>query len=133
LPSRIDLLFHFCYGDAGHKHVVEPTDMSDMVVMTNSLCRRISRPIQLIHMPVPRDRSDDRYFAPLKALKMKPETLLCLGLVHHTDGIAGTAQRLETAKRYVTGFAVSTECGFGRRPIETIPELLEIHRQTADL
>lgn len=133
VPSNIDLLFHFCYGDAGHKHVVEPTDMSDMVTMANSLCQRIKRPIQLIHMPVPRDRSDDRYFEPLNALQMKPETLLCLGLVHHTDGIAGTAKRLETAKRYATDFAVGTECGFGRRPIETIPPLLDIHRQTADL
>ena len=28
-----------------------------------------TRPIELIHMPVPRDRSDDAYFAPLKALE----------------------------------------------------------------
>jgi len=133
VPSNIDLLFHFCYGDSGHKHVVEPTDMGDMVVMANSLCRRIERPIQLIHMPVPRDRSDARYFEPLKSLKMKPETQLCLGLVHHTDGIEGTTKRLATAKTFVADFAIGTECGFGRRPLETIPALLRIHREAAQL
>lgn len=133
VPGDIDLLFHFCYGDAGHKHVVEPTDMSDMVVMANSLCRRIERPIQLIHMPVPRDRSDARYFEPLKSLRLKPETMLCLGLVHHTDGITGTAKRLATAKSFIADFAIGTECGFGRRPIETIPALLRIHSEAAGI
>jgi hypothetical protein len=133
VPRDIDLLFHFCYGDAGHKHVVEPTDMSDMVVMANSLSRRIERPIQLIHMPVPRDRSDARYFEPLKSLKLGPETMLCLGLVHHTDGIAGTAKRLAMAKTFVADFAIGTECGFGRRPVETIPALLQIHREAAEM
>ena len=133
VPDNIDLLFHFCYGDAGHKHVVEPTDMGDMVAMANSLCARISRTIQLIHMPVPRDRSDPEYFGPLKSLQLKPETLLCLGLIHHTDGIGGTAKRLATASKFVSNFAIGTECGFGRRPVETIPELLRIHREAAAL
>ena len=31
VPDDIELLYHFCYGDAGHRHVVEPTDMGDMV------------------------------------------------------------------------------------------------------
>ncbi len=68
VPADIDLLFHFCYGDAGHKHVVEPTDMGDMVDFANRLATRIARPIQLVHMPVPRDRTDEAYFAPLSRL-----------------------------------------------------------------
>ena len=30
-------MFHFCYGDSNHRHVVEPTDMADMVEMANRL------------------------------------------------------------------------------------------------
>ena len=131
VPADIDLLFHFCYGDANHKHVVEPTDMGDMVDMANHLAQRIRRPIQLIHMPVPRDRSDDAYFDPLKRLQMKEGCQLCLGLVHHTDGLKGTLNRLATASRHASGFAIATECGFGRRRPETIPELLEIHARAA--
>jgi hypothetical protein len=131
VPRGVDLLFHFCYGDAGHKHVVEPTDMGDMVAFANLLSARIGRSIELIHMPVPRDRSDAAYFEPLRGLQLRPETELCLGLVHHTDGISGTRKRLATARTVVERFAIATECGFGRRDPATIPELLRIHAEIA--
>ena len=132
VPADIDLLFHFCYGDSNHRHVVEPTDMQDMVDMAARLNALVKRPINLIHMPVPRDRSDDAYFAPLKNLKLRPETELALGLVHHTDGNDGTAKRMATARKYAKDFAVGTECGFGRRDPATISELLRIHAQAAE-
>ena len=46
VPADIELLFHFCYGDSNHKHVVEPIDMRDMVDVANRLCygRRTSYP-----------------------------------------------------------------------------------------
>ncbi len=132
VPADVELLLHFCYGDAQHRHVVEPTDMSDMVEMANRLSQAVSRPIQLIHMPVPRDRWDGAYFRPLSGLALKPETELCLGLVHHTDGVEGTGRRLAMAEKYVEDFSIATECGFGRRAPETIPELLGIHAAVAD-
>jgi hypothetical protein len=131
VPADIDLLFHFCYGDAGHRHVVEPTDMGDMVDYANRLAGQLKRPIAQIHMPVPRDRSDAGYFAPLRRLKLDPKTRLCLGLVHYTDGIEGTKKRLETARQFVRDFAIGTECGFGRRDPATIPALLRIHAEAA--
>jgi hypothetical protein len=133
VPADIELLFHFCYGDSNHRHVVEPVDMGDMVDMAMRLEALVKRPINLIHMPVPRDRADDAYFAPLERLKLRPETQFALGLVHHTDGIAGTARRMAIARNYVRDFAIGTECGFGRRRPETIPELLRIHAAAAEL
>ncbi len=131
VPAGIELMFHFCYGDSNHRHVVEPTDMADMVELANRLTQGIKRPIELIHMPVPRNRSDDAYFAPLRGLKLKPPTELCLGLVHHTDGVAGTRTRMAAAEKLVKDFSIATECGFGRRKPETIPELLRIHAEAA--
>ena len=133
VPADIPVLFHFCYGDSNHRHVVEPVDMGDMVDMATRLNAMVARPINLIHMPVPRDRSDDAYFAPLRALKLRPETHLALGLVHHTDGLEGTARRMATARKFVRDFAIGTECGFGRRKPETIPGLLRIHAAAAEL
>jgi len=133
VPADIPVLFHFCYGDSNHRHVVEPTDMGDMVDMATRLNALVKRPINLIHMPVPRDRGDDAYFAPLRNLKLRPETTFALGLVHHTDGLDGTARRMATARKYATNFAIGTECGFGRRKPETIPELLRIHAEAAKL
>ncbi|HUK58063.1 MAG TPA: hypothetical protein VLV50_02445 [Stellaceae bacterium] len=133
VPAGIDLMFHFCYGDSNHRHVVEPTDMADMVEMAGRLRSLITRPINLIHMPVPRDRSDEAYFAPLRQLLLRPETQLALGLVHYTDGLEGTRRRMATAAKYAPEFAIGTECGFGRRKPDTIPELLRIHAAAANI
>jgi hypothetical protein len=133
VPAGVDLLYHLCYGDSNHRHVVEPTDMGDMVEFANRLARNVKRPIELIHMPVPRNRADDAYFEPLKRLALRPETELCLGLVHYADGVEGTNQRLATARKYAEKFSVATECGFGRRDPNTIAELLRIHAEVADL
>jgi hypothetical protein len=133
VPAGVELLYHLCYGDSNHRHVVEPKDMGDMVDFTNRVTRGIGRPVNLVHMPVPRERADDAYFAPLKDLRLPPETELSLGLVHHTDGIAGTSKRLATARKYAPKFSIATECGFGRRKPETIPELLRIHAAAAEM
>jgi hypothetical protein len=133
VPHDIDLLYHLCYGDSGHRHVVEPTDMQDMVDFANRVSGQLQRPSQLIHMPVPRNRADDAYFEPLSDLALRPETELCLGLVHYTDGVEGTAKRLTTARKYIPRFSIATECGFGRRDRRTIPELLKIHVEVASL
>ena len=132
VPSGVELLFHFCYGDANHRHAVEPSDMGDMVEMANRLDDKVARSIELIHMPVPRDRSDAAYFAPLRGLSLRPETGLALGLVHYTDGLEGTRRRMDTARQFVASYAVATECGFGRRAPETIPGLLRLHLAAAD-
>jgi hypothetical protein len=133
VPPGIELLFHLCYGDSNHRHVVEPKDMGDMVDFTNRITAGIKRPINLVHMPVPRDRADDAYFAPLAGLRLRPETELCLGLVHHTDGVEGTKRRLATARKHARAFSIATECGFGRRKPETIPELLRVHAAAAEM
>lgn len=132
VPDDVEVLFHLCYGDAAHKHVVEPKDMGDMVDFVTVLLRGMTRPVQMIHFPVPRDRSDEAYFAPLRGLHLPPETEICLGLVHYTDGIDGTKRRMATAQKYLAHFSVATECGFGRRNPETVPELLRIHAAAAD-
>tara|TARA_R110002072_G_scaffold20535_20_gene74400 strand:+ start:1192 stop:2235 length:1044 start_codon:yes stop_codon:yes gene_type:complete len=133
VPAEADLLLHLCYGDSGHKHAVEPTDMSDMVEMANRVSTLVSRPVDVIHMPVPRDRNDVAYFQPLNRLALSAGTRLSIGLVHHTDGVAGTRRRLDVAREYASDFLIATECGFGRRSVETIAELLDIHAEVAGI
>jgi methionine synthase II (cobalamin-independent) len=131
VPEDVELGFHLCYGDLGHRHFKEPEDTATLVALANALSERIERPIAWIHLPVPRDRSDDAYFTPLRALRLHPETQLYLGLVHYTDGDEGTRRRIAAAQRTVPRFGVATECGMGRRPPETIPDLLAIHAAVA--
>jgi hypothetical protein len=131
VPPAAELGYHFCYGDFRHKHAVEPKDMGLMVDMTNALLPRLMRPANWLHYPVPRNRHDDGYFAPLARLAASRETELYLGLVHYTDGVEGSARRIRVARRHCADFGIATECGLGRRPRETIPRLLEIHAEIA--
>jgi len=130
VPEQTLMGCHLCYGDLGHKHLVEPTDLGLVVRMANAAHKAVTRQVDYYHMPVPRNRNDAAYFAPLKDLEIG-DAKLYLGLVHHTDGVEGALRRVRTARQYVSGFGVATECGFGRRPVETIPELLRIHREVA--
>jgi hypothetical protein len=133
VPVEVELGLHLCYGDPGHKHMVDPKDTSIMVQLANDLAATVERPITWVHMPVPRDRDDAAYFAPLRNLKLAPRTELYLGLVHLTDGIDGALRRLSAARNVVEDFGIATECGFGRRPSESIPALLQLHRQIAEI
>ncbi len=128
IPEHVTTGIHLCYGDPGHKHVIEPTNLGNCVKFANSLCADSPRHIDYIHVPVPRDRNDDGYYESLSSLHIG-STELVMGLVHHTDGEAGTRERIATANKYISGYDVATECGFGRRPEHTIIELLDIHRK----
>ncbi len=130
IPDDVDVGIHLCYGDPGHKHIVEPKDLGTSVKFANSLVAESPRRLDWIHMAIPRERTDDKYFAPLKDLAIG-STELVLGLVHNTDGLDGTRRRMDTAGKFVSGFAIATECGFGRRPAESIPRLLQIHADAA--
>jgi len=123
--------FHFCYGDLAHHHLVEPADLSVSVRMANLAISSVKRRIDWVHMPVPMNRSDDAYFAPLRGIK-SVDTKVFLGLIHLHDGVEGSLKRVEVARRYLRAFGVATECGLGRRPRETLPEVLRIHREVAE-
>jgi bacterioferritin-associated ferredoxin len=86
-----------------------------------------------VHLPVPRDRDDEAYFAPLAGLELDAGTRLHLGLLHLADGQEGAARRRAAATAQLTRpFGVGTECGFGRQKPEDVRALLELHRSVAD-
>jgi hypothetical protein len=135
VPDDIPVGFHLCYGDAGGKHIVEPRDAAVLTDLANAIARGVGRPVAWIHMPVPIERDDDAYFAPLEALALSPETTLYLGLLHKEDGIDGARRRIAAAQRHVRGrFGVATECGMARdaQP-QDVPGLLALHAEAAAL
>ncbi|HEY7832270.1 MAG TPA: hypothetical protein VIG30_01780 [Ktedonobacterales bacterium] len=131
VPVDVQLGYHLCYGDAGHKHFKEPEDTTKLVAVANGVSAGVERTIEWMHLPVPRNRDDDAYYAPLRGLKLHPETELYLGLVHIHDGAEGARRRIAAAQRAVAAFGVATECGMGRRPPETIPDLLRLLAEVA--
>ena len=132
VPASIELGYHLCYGSPADEHVIQPKDAGVMVGIVNAVSAGVGRPIQFFHLPVPKPRSDDAYYAPLAGLKLRPETELYLGLVH-SDDMAGNAARLAAARRHVRVDGVATECGMARGDPKRFPGLLAAHVQTAEL
>ena len=126
VPENVPVGLHFCYGSYEGKHWKEPKDTGLMVELANAVLADVPRRIDWLHMPVPINRDDDAYFAPLNGLKHSKQTLLYLGLVHHTDGVEGGRRRMKTAQRYITDFGVTTECGLGRLSPEIIPDVMKL-------
>jgi len=131
VPAPIEVGYHFCYGDRNHQHFVQPKDTSNLVELASRVLARLARPPAWVHLPVPRERDDLAYFAPLEHLELPATTMLFLGLVHLRDGVDGGRRRIAAATHFAPSFGIATECGFGRRDPTTIPELLRLHAALA--
>jgi hypothetical protein len=78
-------------------------------------------------MPVPVDRSGERYFQPLQNLRLTPDTELYLGEVHG-DGLGATNRRVAAAAKFAPESGISTECGIARcRTPEVVKLLLRVY------
>lgn len=129
VPEGVEVGFHLCYGDAGGKHIVEPTDGANLTRMANGIAAAVPRNIDWVHFPVPIARTDDAYFAPFAGLRLAPSTELYVGLIHDSDGGRTNGARIAAARKVLPRFGVATECGFGRRPQPTVLSLLDMHAQ----
>lgn len=132
VPRGIDLGYHLCYGSPADEHLVQPRDAGVMVEIAGATAAGVGRSIQFFHLPVPKPRVDDGFFAPLEALRLGAETELYLGLVHFDDD-AGNAARLAAARRHVRVDGVATECGMARGDPARLRALLAAHVATAAL
>jgi len=126
VPDGIELGYHLCYGSPGDAHMVRPKDMANLVEIANGVAARIRRPIQYFHMPVPKERNDDAYFAPLAALRLPARAQLYLGAVHRDDD-AGNAAKLEAARRHAEIAGIGAECGMGRGDPANFEPMLKAH------
>lgn len=128
VPVDVELGVHLCYGDMDGAHFIEPKDLGKATSLANLISDAVGRGLAWIHVPVPMDRNDVAYFAPLEALRREEGTELFLGLVHVKDGIEGTVERIKAAKAVVSEFGIATECGIARaRTPQLVREILQVH------
>ncbi|MBO0688854.1 MAG: hypothetical protein J2P40_04670 [Candidatus Dormibacteraeota bacterium] len=114
VPADVELGFHLCYGDLDAQHFVQPVDATKMVELANLIVASAGRPVAFVHLPVPADRDDDAFFAPLQGLRLPADTELYLGLVHVSDGVEGTRRRMRAARAHAPDFGIASECGISR-------------------
>jgi hypothetical protein len=119
LPADVPYGFHICDCGDGER----PEDLSGAVAVANALTARAERPAAWLSLPVPAERDDPPFYDPIRGLVLAPGTALYLGLVHQ-DGLQATQRRIDAAKHVVQGFGVSTECGLGGIPRDTVLKLL---------
>ena len=132
VPDGVEVGMHLCYGNYKDRHFKEPEDVANMVELTNRVMAGLHRELTWLHMPVPVERDDESYFEALSGLNKSMITEIYLGLVHDSDGVSGTNQRINTASRFLPEFGVATECGMGRCEPKRIPGLLQLHADVAN-
>ncbi|MBS1674004.1 MAG: hypothetical protein JSS74_08580 [Actinobacteria bacterium] len=131
VPADVEVGVHLCYGDVAEKHFIEPADAGNLVRYANAVTTAAARPLTWLHLPVPIERHDDAYFAPLDALALADQTELYLGLVHREDAAEGAARRIAAASAHTPAFGVATECGIGRAPAGSTEGILRTHAEVA--
>jgi len=131
VPAGVEMGYHLCYGSPRDEHLVQPKDSGILVEMMTGIAATTKRRIDFLHIPVPKDRTDAPYYAPLKAWKNPTGTTLYLGLLHHDDE-AGDKVRVAAAQQVVKDFGLSAECGWGRTEPGRLPGLLKGHRIAAE-
>jgi len=131
VPAAAECGYHLCYGSPRDAHLVMPKDTGILVEIANGTIDRLGRRLDFLHLPVPQDRTDAAYYAPLRDLRLPAGAALYLGLIHHGDP-AGDRARIAAASAVVPAFGVATECGWGRGDPERIPDLLAAHRHAME-
>jgi hypothetical protein len=131
VPEPVELGYHLCYGSPRDAHLVMPKDTGILVEIANGLIDGLHRRLDFLHLPVPQDRTDAAYYAPLRDLRAPANTTLYLGLIHHDDH-DGDQARTAAASVVVPSFGVASECGWGRGDPERVPDLLAAHRHAME-
>ncbi|SFR99257.1 hypothetical protein SAMN04487783_0329 [Agrococcus baldri] len=137
VPAEVQQGFHLCYGDVEEAHFVQPEDAGTLAAVIRGVLAAAPRQVDWIHLPVPIERDDEAYFAPLAGIEWG-RTQPFLGLVHHEDGVDGALRRARAAQTAVPAlaapgaFGIATECGFGRGPAERTAPLLDLHHDVAE-
>jgi hypothetical protein len=156
VPADVELGIHIC--SVWNTDPASGQDNSVLVDFTNALAAAFPRPIGYVHFPIPPEHSAADYEA-LRALRLGSETTLFLGLINMVDGVEGAKRRLALAQAVVEDFGVAFWCGLGYAPrpgdpsdmsarvkratspfpalaqptAETVGEVLDLHRQVAQL
>lgn len=140
---------HLCYGDLGHKSLVQPRTLAPVVALANSIVENwpSNTPLDYVHIPMaagditPPVKRD--YYLPLRGLRLPPACQLAAGFLHENlsaseaDQIAEwvsdyfAVARLAVAKKDMElppvfpRIALAPSCGCGRRTQEQTITILD--------
>ena len=79
-----------------------------LVAVANGVLPELTRPLDWLHLPVPKSGQTKPISRPSRNSTSKHDTELYLGLVHMVDGIPGTQARIAVARDSAPRFGVAT-------------------------
>jgi hypothetical protein len=139
VPNQIPAGLHLCYGDYGHRHLVEPRSLAMQVRLLNEVTAAAPRAVSFAALTVPQYRRDGDYFAPLRELRADDRTELYFAIVpyHPAEQEPGTtAEQIRLIDRFLAEstpgmreWGICTECGMGRVEPQDVSGLLDLHRE----
>ncbi len=139
VPEEVPVGMHLCYGDYGHQHFKQPESLGLQVRLANAVTASARRPPAWFSFTVPQAQCGADYFAPLRDLRLGPETELYFALVpyHPADQAPGTtAEQIRLIDALLAessaggrAWGICTECGMGRVAAADVPTLLDLHRE----
>lgn len=107
VPDRVPAGLHLCYGDSGHRHMIEPESLATQVRLANAVAERAGRAPEWVSFTVP---------------------------YHPDEQAAGTTDaQVALIDRYLPAGAgswgICTECSMARAEREDVPRLIDLHRE----
>jgi hypothetical protein len=130
IPGDVAVGYHLCYGTLPRWPMVELRTIDTQVALANELIERSGRPIQILHLVIPKSPTDE-FFTGADKLKSKGADLY-VGLIHEDDSVEDNLARVRMARKFLPPFGTSYVCGFGRRSVEDTKHLLTRHREVAE-
>lgn len=139
VPPDVPAGLHLCYGDYGHRHLVEPASLAMQVLVLNEVIAMAPRTVSFTSFTVPQYQRDPAYFSPLRDLRADGQAELYFSLVpyHPADQQCGTTgEQVSLIDGFLAESAagprewgICTECGMGRAERDDVPGLLDLHRR----
>ena len=106
VPEPVEFGYHLCYGTPNDEHVAMPTDLAKTVEITHGFLAGLGRSLQFIHVPAPKHRDDEAYYAPPATLRLPEGCAFYLGVIHHGYR-NGDRCRIGAAAKIVSDFCGS--------------------------
>lgn len=143
VPTDVPTGLHLCYGDVDHHMALQPESLSVQVDFSNAVASMAKRPVSWVAFTVPEDRSDHKFFEPLRRLSLSSDTELFFGIVPYHPSeetqssvakqIALIDQLLALSPTGPQDWGICTGCGLGRvDDADEIVRLLDLHREILD-
>jgi hypothetical protein len=111
VPPAVELGWHFCHRDTAGAASSSAHDAAQVTRLAGAIIASTDREPGFLHLPVPRERDDPDYYAPLANLGLWPAMDVYLGLVHEGDDVESAWRRLYAASGVLGRVGIAPACG----------------------